>query len=59
MPLALVALATRPLMLPTPLIRLLPMPELAPKLALRSSTKPAAPVAVLLMLRIWLTAWPT
>ncbi len=59
MPVVLVAPASRPLMLPAPLIRPAPVPELAPKLAFRSSTKPAAPVAMLVMLSTRDTDWPT
>ncbi|EXI75740.1 MAG: hypothetical protein AW07_01053 [Candidatus Accumulibacter sp. SK-11] len=48
--------ARMPLRAPLPLIWLLPE---APKEALRSSTKPAAPLAVLRTTRLWLTCWPT
>ena len=50
--------ARMPLKLPVPLIRPAPVPLVAPKLALRSSTKPAAPVAVLRMTRFCVTTWP-
>src|SRR5215471_1233215 len=57
--LLLVPPATRPAMVPVPLIRLAPVPVAVPKLAFRSSTKPLGPVAIFEMLRVWLTDWPT
>ena len=51
--------ASRLVMLPLPLMRLDPVPLVAPKRAFRSSTKPAAPVALLVMLSTWLTLCPT
>jgi hypothetical protein len=46
---ALVPPASSPLTEPAPLIWPAPVPLLAPKLALRSSTNPAAPLAMLLI----------
>jgi hypothetical protein len=56
---ALVWPAAMPLKLPVPLIRLALAPLAAPKLALRSSTKPVAPLALLRTTRFCVTTWPT
>ena len=59
MPLALVEPAVRPVIWPVPRICEAPVPEDVPKRTFRSSTKPAAPVAELVMLSTCETDCPT